>query len=51
MKLTDPMRAYLRDPEIALLPFYDLIMAFIREFGLTPEQAGDLVAQWILETA
>ena len=50
MTLTDAMREYLRAPETAMMPYYDMVMGFIRKFELKPDQAGRLLAQWIRET-
>jgi len=50
MTLTDQQRDYLRDSNTATLPFYDMVRGFIRQFNLTPEQAGMLLAQWVRES-
>jgi hypothetical protein len=50
MMLTDAMREYLRAPETAMLPYFDMVMGFIRKFELKPDQAATLLAQWIRET-
>ena len=50
MTLTDAMRDYLRDPENATRPYYDMVAGFISQFGLTPEQAGRLLAQWVRDS-
>lgn len=48
-QLTDEMREWLRRPEVATMPTWDAIGAFIREFNLTGEQAGQLLKLWIVE--
>lgn len=50
MILTDAMRLWLRDPKNATLPYYDMIMGFMRRFKLKPDQAGTLLAQWVRES-
>lgn len=50
MTLTDEMREYLRSPDTATLPYYDMVMGFMRKFALKPDQAGRLLAQWIRES-
>ncbi len=48
--LSDEMRAWLgaRCAGHALL--YDTVLAFIRTFKVSPNQTGELIAQWIRET-
>jgi hypothetical protein len=50
MKLTDEMRQHLRSADNALLPYFDMVFGFMREFSLTPDQAGELLAQWVRES-
>jgi hypothetical protein len=49
-RLNDAMRAFLRAPALATLPFYDMARAFMAAFDIGPEEAGDLLAQWIRES-
>ena len=49
MKLTDEMREWLRRPEIATMPCWDMIGLFLRDFQLNGEQAGEILAQWCRE--
>jgi hypothetical protein len=49
-KLNNAMRSYLREPDTALLPYYDMVRGFMLKFDLKPEQAGRLLAQWVRET-
>ena len=48
--LTDTMRQWLRSPEHATLTTWDCLGEFLKEFKLSPEQAGQCIAQWIRET-
>jgi hypothetical protein len=50
MTLTPAMRDYLRAPNTALLPYYDMVLGFMLKFELKPDQAGRLLAQWVRET-
>jgi len=47
--LTDPIRAYLRRAETTAL-LYDVVQDLVRAFNLTPEQAGNVILEWIKET-
>ena len=47
--LTDPIRAYMRRAETTAL-LYDVVQDLIKAFGLTPEQAGRVIVEWINET-
>lgn len=47
--LTDEHRAWLRQPINATRLCYDLTLAFMRRFNLTPTEAGELFKQWIQE--
>lgn len=48
--LTESMRDWLRAAENATMPFYDMVTGFMRRFGLTPDQAAPLLAQWVRES-
>lgn len=48
--LTDAMREYLRSPDTAMLPYYDMVAGFMRKFALKPDDTGRLLAQWIRES-
>jgi len=48
--LNDPIRAYLRRAERTAL-LYDMVQDLIKAFGLTAEQAGRVIVEWINETA
>lgn len=47
-QLTDGKRLWLAS-ERGTMTFSLLVTAFISTFGLTPEQAGKLIAQWVRE--
>lgn len=49
-ELTDAMRAWLRHAFNATLPMRDGVLMFMAMFGLSPEEAGRLLAEWIKET-
>ena len=49
MRLTDDHRGWLRRPEHACMPAWDMIGLFLRDFQLDGPTAGDLLAQWIKE--
>jgi hypothetical protein len=48
--LTPEMRAFLRSSEHAMLPFYDMVVKFCKQFNLTPRDAGLALAQWVRES-
>ena len=49
MILTDAIRAYLRASLHGAL-LYDVTMELIKEFELTPDEAGQVIVEWIRET-
>jgi hypothetical protein len=48
--LTPEMRHYLGQSWLTEPLLYDVVRAFMDEFGLTRRQAGKLIWQWIVET-
>ena len=48
--LTPAMRDWLGSRQSERPFFYDFVLGFQQKFNLTPQQAGDLLAAWILET-
>ena len=47
--LTDQHRAWLRQPENATMLAWDMVRAFMKRFGLSPDEAGKLLAAWVRE--
>jgi hypothetical protein len=43
------MRVWLRNPTNATLPTWDFMSRFMGAFQLTPQQCGQLIAQYIRE--
>lgn len=49
MILTDPMREWLSAPGRNAMTTWQVTLDFIRVFQLDPQEAGQLLAQWVKE--